>query len=124
MNKYIAPKKQKQNKTKTKQIDIQANKQTKKQRSSICKRMETYIHLKHFIKSWAFQYILFSFFFFPVDGNWGEWSQWSTCTKTCKYGKQYRKRECNSPASKYGGKKCVGQPSETQSCNEKVPCPG
>ena len=63
MNKYIIPKKQKQNKTKTKQIDIQANKQTKKQRSSICKRMETYIHLKHFIKSWAFQYILFSFFF-------------------------------------------------------------
>ena len=30
MNKYIIPKKQKQNKTKTKQIDIQANKQTKK----------------------------------------------------------------------------------------------
>ncbi|CAH3135598.1 unnamed protein product, partial [Porites lobata] len=59
----------------------------------------------------------------PVDGNWGEWSQWSTCTKTCKYGKQYRKRECNSPASKHGGKKCVGQPSETQSCNERVPCP-
>ena len=25
--------------------------------------METYIHLKHFRKSWAFQYILFSFFF-------------------------------------------------------------
>ena len=59
-----------------------------------------------------------------VDGNWGEWSRWSTCTKTCKQGKQSRKRECDSPAAQYGGKKCEGGPTETQACNQKVPCPG
>ena len=62
--------------------------------------------------------------YFSVDGNWGEWSKWSTCTKTCKQGKQSRKRKCNSPAAQYGGKKCDGQPSETQACNQNVQCPG
>ena len=59
-----------------------------------------------------------------VDGNWGEWGEWSTCTKTCRQGKQSRSRECNSPAPKYGGKKCAGEGMETQVCNDKVPCPG
>ncbi|RMX56263.1 hypothetical protein pdam_00011446 [Pocillopora damicornis] len=59
----------------------------------------------------------------PVDGNWGEWGEWSTCTKTCRQGKQSRSRECNSPAPKYGGKKCAGEGMETQVCNDKVPCP-
>jgi len=59
-----------------------------------------------------------------VDGNWGEWGEWSTCTKTCKQGKQARTRECNSPAPKYGGKKCDGEAQESQVCNQNAPCPG
>ena len=59
-----------------------------------------------------------------VDGNWGQWSEWSTCTKTCKQGKQSRTRECNTPAPQYGGKKCDGEATETQVCNQNVPCPG
>ncbi|XP_027059146.1 coadhesin-like isoform X4 [Pocillopora damicornis] len=59
----------------------------------------------------------------PVDGNWGGWSEWSTCTKTCKQGKQSRTRKCNSPIPQYGGRKCDGQSSQTQICNQKVPCP-
>lgn len=59
-----------------------------------------------------------------VDGNWGKWSAWSTCTKTCKQGKQSRKRKCDAPAPLYGGKKCEGDSSEDQVCNDNVPCPG
>ena len=59
-----------------------------------------------------------------VDGNWSEWSKWSTCSKTCKQGKHSRGRKCDSPAPKYGGKKCQGESSEIEACNEKVPCPG
>ncbi|KAJ7352814.1 hypothetical protein OS493_033624 [Desmophyllum pertusum] len=59
----------------------------------------------------------------PVDGNWGKWSEWSTCTKTCKEGKQSRSRECNSPTPQYGGKKCDGQSTDSQVCNQNVPCP-
>ncbi|XP_068697131.1 A disintegrin and metalloproteinase with thrombospondin motifs adt-1-like [Montipora foliosa] len=59
----------------------------------------------------------------PVDGNWGVWSKWSQCSKTCKHGTQTRKRECDSPAPKYGGKKCPGYSSGTQVCNKDVPCP-
>ena len=63
--------------------------------------------------------------FFPlVDGNWEQWSKWSECTKTCKQGTQARKRECNSPAAQYGGKKCPGKSMQTQDCNKNVPCPG
>ena len=60
---------------------------------------------------------------FSVDGNWGEWGEWSTCTKTCKGGKQSRTRECNSPAPQHGGKKCDGEAQESQVCNQNVPCP-
>ena len=63
-------------------------------------------------------------FFLVVDGNWGEWGKWNTCSKTCKQGKQSRKRDCNSPAPQYGGKKCEGDSSQDQVCNEDVPCPG
>ena len=59
-----------------------------------------------------------------VDGNWGEWSAWSACSKTCKQGKQSRKRECNSPAPQNGGKKCEGESSQDQVCNQNIPCPG
>lgn len=56
MNRYIIQK-EKTNRHTSKETN-------KKQRSSICQRMETYIYLKHFRKSWVFQYIFFFHFFF------------------------------------------------------------
>uniref|UniRef100_A0AAQ6A0U9 Thrombospondin 1b n=1 Tax=Amphiprion ocellaris TaxID=80972 RepID=A0AAQ6A0U9_AMPOC len=58
----------------------------------------------------------------PINGNWGPWSPWDTCTVTCGGGGQTRKRLCNDPAPKYGGKECVGDAKETQKCNKKA-CP-
>lgn len=31
-------------------------------------------------------------------------------------------RECNSPEPQYGGRKCIGKASDSDSCNKKV-CP-
>uniref|UniRef100_A0A8C4HH90 Thrombospondin 1b n=1 Tax=Dicentrarchus labrax TaxID=13489 RepID=A0A8C4HH90_DICLA len=58
----------------------------------------------------------------PINGNWGPWSPWDTCTLTCGGGVQTRKRLCNDPAPKYGGKECVGDAKDTQMCNKKA-CP-
>uniref|UniRef100_A0AAQ5XIQ8 Thrombospondin-1 n=1 Tax=Amphiprion ocellaris TaxID=80972 RepID=A0AAQ5XIQ8_AMPOC len=60
--------------------------------------------------------------FTVFNGNWGPWSPWDTCTVTCGGGGQTRKRLCNDPAPKYGGKECVGDAKETQKCNKKA-CP-
>uniref|UniRef100_A0A3Q3WQX5 Thrombospondin-1 n=1 Tax=Mola mola TaxID=94237 RepID=A0A3Q3WQX5_MOLML len=57
-----------------------------------------------------------------INGNWGPWSPWDTCTLTCGGGVQTRKRLCNDPAPKYGGKECVGDNKDTQICNKKA-CP-
>uniref|UniRef100_A0A671WFP5 Thrombospondin 1 n=1 Tax=Sparus aurata TaxID=8175 RepID=A0A671WFP5_SPAAU len=58
----------------------------------------------------------------PINGNWGPWSPWDTCSLTCGSGSQIRKRVCNDPAPKYGGKECIGDAKETQFCNKKA-CP-
>uniref|UniRef100_A0A8C3B246 Thrombospondin 1 n=1 Tax=Cyclopterus lumpus TaxID=8103 RepID=A0A8C3B246_CYCLU len=58
----------------------------------------------------------------PINGNWGPWSPWDTCTLTCGSGNQTRKRMCNDPAAKYGGKECVGNAKDIQMCNKKA-CP-
>lgn len=60
--------------------------------------------------------------FSPVNGNWGPWSPWDTCSLTCGGGVQSRKRLCNDPAPKFGGKECVGDAKDSQLCNEKT-CP-
>lgn len=57
-----------------------------------------------------------------ANGNWGPWSPWDTCTLTCGGGVQTRKRLCNDPPPKYGGKDCVGEAKDTQMCNKKA-CP-
>lgn len=57
-----------------------------------------------------------------VNGNWGPWSLWDTCTVTCGGGVQTRKRICNDPPPKHGGKECVGDSKATQLCN-KQDCP-
>lgn len=59
---------------------------------------------------------------FLVDGGWGPWSPWATCSATCGGGVKSRTRECNSPQPQYGGKKCIGEANDSESCNKKD-CP-
>nr|XP_023992802.1 thrombospondin-1-like [Salvelinus alpinus] len=58
----------------------------------------------------------------PINGNWGPWSLWDTCSSTCGGGAQTRKRLCNDPAPKYGGKECQGDSKASQLCNKNA-CP-
>uniref|UniRef100_A0A8B9KLT5 Thrombospondin-1 n=1 Tax=Astyanax mexicanus TaxID=7994 RepID=A0A8B9KLT5_ASTMX len=58
----------------------------------------------------------------PINGGWGPWSPWDKCSLTCGGGTQSRKRLCNDPAPKYGGKDCVGDATATQICNKQA-CP-
>ncbi|ESO90281.1 hypothetical protein LOTGIDRAFT_123415 [Lottia gigantea] len=53
----------------------------------------------------------------PVDGKWGAWSNYDTCSTTCGRGTQKRTRQCDNPASSFGGATCSPPGSETQSCN-------
>lgn len=71
---------------------------------------------------WRQQWIMIFFLSPLVNGNWGPWSPWDTCSLTCGSGSQIRKRVCNDPAPKYGGKECIGDAKETQFCNKKA-CP-
>lgn len=64
----------------------------------------------------------FIVYFFIVNGGWGPWSPWDTCSATCGGGFQNRKRLCNNPIPKYGGKDCVGDAKASQLCNKEA-CP-
>uniref|UniRef100_A0A182VQ07 Uncharacterized protein n=1 Tax=Anopheles minimus TaxID=112268 RepID=A0A182VQ07_9DIPT len=52
-----------------------------------------------------------------VDGGWSEWTRWSQCSKSCGKGIKSRKRYCNNPAPKAGGKPCVGENIEHTQCS-------
>lgn len=58
-----------------------------------------------------------------VDGNWAGWNDIGTCTTTCGTGHQVRNRYCDNPAPSKGGDGCVGEDTDTRSCNTQ-PCPG
>uniref|UniRef100_A0A8C6USJ7 Thrombospondin 1b n=1 Tax=Neogobius melanostomus TaxID=47308 RepID=A0A8C6USJ7_9GOBI len=58
----------------------------------------------------------------PINGDWGPWSPWDTCSLTCGGGVQTRKRLCNNPPPKYGGKECIGEAKNTKMCNKNA-CP-
>ena len=52
-----------------------------------------------------------------IDGEWSAWSAWSACSVSCGSGTQTRTRTCTNPAPSCGGAECVGDSSQSQSCN-------
>ncbi|XP_074659490.1 coadhesin-like [Tubulanus polymorphus] len=58
----------------------------------------------------------------PIDGNWSDWGNYGSCSVTCGEGTKTRTRTCTNPAPSNGGAVCVGDNSESTSCNDG-PCP-
>ena len=58
-----------------------------------------------------------------MNGAFGQWKSWSKCSKKCGGGIKIRKRNCDKPKPKHGGKKCHGKKVQKAKCNVK-PCPG
>lgn len=58
----------------------------------------------------------------PVNGGWSNFDSWSTCTRTCGGGVRQRKRECNNPLPRYGGRYCDGEDTIYELCNTEA-CP-
>ncbi|XP_053389473.1 uncharacterized protein LOC128552459 [Mercenaria mercenaria] len=56
-----------------------------------------------------------------VDGGFSSWSKWSPCSNKCGNGIRSRKRSCNNPLPKYGGRDCFGEKKEIQACFGSCP---
>lgn len=58
-----------------------------------------------------------------MDGAYSEWSPFSECNVSCGIGLKIRKRSCNNPEPKNGGRDCsgLGQAVGTEACN-LFPC--
>lgn len=58
-----------------------------------------------------------------ADGAYSDWSPFSECNASCGGGVKIRKRSCNSPEPKNGGKDCsgLGPAMGTEECNS-FPC--
>ncbi|CAH3133335.1 unnamed protein product, partial [Pocillopora meandrina] len=52
-----------------------------------------------------------------VDGGWSSWGSWKRCSLTCGGGSQSRERSCTNPPPRWGGRRCHGLSSISQSCN-------
>ena len=77
--------------------------------------------VKNHTKGYCYVYV---YSHFPVNGNWGSWSKYFSCSVTCGEGTQTRKRLCDEPAPKHGGKDCEGPEEESQSCSTSTTCQG
>ncbi|KAL4231142.1 Thrombospondin type 1 repeat-containing protein [Mactra antiquata] len=60
----------------------------------------------------------------PVDGGYSDWTQWGPCSVTCGTGVSFRERSCDNPAPQNGGASCVGDDTESQSCDSGTVCQG
>ncbi|XP_074601583.1 netrin receptor UNC5D-like isoform X1 [Brevipalpus obovatus] len=49
----------------------------------------------------------------PIDGQWSQWDSWSLCSHECQ---QFRRRKCNNPPPKYGGRDCSGLDLHRKNC--------
>ena len=71
------------------------------------------LHSQTNIYSWLITVSLL----YLVDGNWSKWGKWSDCSAKCGGGTRKRRRRCNNPKPKKGGKKCSGKNRELEKCN-------
>ena len=58
-----------------------------------------------------------------VDGGCGEWSIWSECSRDCYEGSRKRTRRCDHPLPSKYGYPCLGETTETSTCNVEA-CTG
>ena len=58
----------------------------------------------------------------PVDGGYSDFGDWSECSTDCGGGTRTRTRTCTNPAPANGGADCVGESTETHSCNTAGKC--
>ena len=80
--------------------------------------MQKYLHKCN--NAFQLYLLLFSKFFYTVDGNWGQWGQWSTCTGNG--GTHERTKECKDPPSKNEWTTCYGDDIQIITCNPES-CP-
>lgn len=59
----------------------------------------------------------------PLTGVWSKWSSYSSCSKSCGNGIRTKRRLCNSPPPRYGGRQCSGSSTSTIGCKIRD-CPG
>ena len=60
--------------------------------------------------------------FLVVDGGFSSWAEWGACSASCGDGQSVRRRLCDDPASKNGGRQCDGPVEEFKACTD-LPCP-
>ncbi|CAC5382235.1 Coadhesin,Hemicentin-1,Mucin-like protein,Thrombospondin-1 [Mytilus coruscus] len=58
----------------------------------------------------------------PVFGEWTSWSSWSDCPESCDGEILSKERNCTNPVPTNGGRYCIGNETDTSSC-ETVGCP-
>ena len=50
-------------------------------------------------------------------GNWGAWDTWTDCETKPWVGVRKRTRNCTNPVPRRGGRPCVGEAVQYESCN-------